>query len=84
VSRPARKKTVPDAELAPLQLYTVDEVAALLKYSRRSVYNLIEKGELGTINHSTRATRIPAAELVAYQKRHLVRARPAEQSSAQA
>jgi excisionase family DNA binding protein len=86
VSRPARKQPAADdapAELVPLQLYSVDEVAALLRYSRRSVYNLIEAGELATINHSSRAMRIPAHEIVAYQQRHLVR-RSAKQADAQA
>jgi excisionase family DNA binding protein len=58
-----------------LQQYTIAEVADLLGYSRRTVYNLIYQGELGIIKNAEGrgAVRIPATEIVGYQKRHFLR-----------
>jgi excisionase family DNA binding protein len=54
------------AELEALPLYlTVDEVAEQLNVTARTVWRLVERGELG-LRHVGRAARIPRASLVRY------------------
>lgn len=48
------------------ELLTVDEVAARLRVSRRSVYRLIEEGRIRPIHPVPGKTRITVRELEAY------------------
>lgn len=40
----------PDADEPPVTLYTVPEVAAMLRKSERAVYDLITRGRLTAVN----------------------------------
>lgn len=51
--------------LDPLELLTLDEVSALLKRSRRSLYEDIDAGRLRVVKLG-RSTRVPRVELERY------------------
>lgn len=63
-------------EQKPEQLYTINQVAELLSISRRTMFALLERGELDTVSISW-ATRIPASAIAAYQQRNRHSARRA-------
>lgn len=54
--------------LAPVQQYTIKRTADILDYSVRTVYRLIEAGELHTTGRRN-LLRVTAESLVAYQQR---------------
>jgi len=56
-------KTQPIAELNAKQILTVKEAAALLGFSVRTTYRLINNGTIKAVNLSERLTRIKRAEL---------------------
>jgi len=49
--------------LEPISYYTVPEVAALLKFKKNYIYDLIGQGRLRAIRVSERRTRIPSDAL---------------------
>lgn len=53
---------------APVQQYTIKRTADILDYSVRTVYRLIEAGELHTTGRR-HLLRVTAESLVAYQQR---------------
>lgn len=55
-----------DGELVSLVLFEVDEVAARLRVSARTVERLIEAGSLPAVKVSPRETRVRPADLEAY------------------
>lgn len=61
------QKVAGSEQIAPLQ-YTVKETARLLGYSLRTVYRLIEAGNLETTG-SRHMLRVTADSIFAYQQR---------------
>lgn len=58
-----RIKKVSIEEINPKQILTVSETARLLKCSNKTIYRLIEKGNLKAGNLSDRMTRIKRSEI---------------------
>lgn len=52
--------------MEPISFYTVPEVAALLKFKKNYIYDLIAQGRLKAIRASERRTRIPSDALAEF------------------
>lgn len=68
-TRIVRLVTPDAAGHAPEQLYRIAEAADILRVCRRTVFALINRGELDVVG-AGRLTRVPASAIAAYQRRH--------------
>ncbi len=60
---------IPKPQDSSLMLYTVEEVAEILKVNPRTVYRYISHGELESIKLSRRKTRIQHNDLLKFLNR---------------
>jgi excisionase family DNA binding protein len=54
-------------------IYTIEEIAKILKVTSRTIISYCNEGKLGSIKPSTRCTRITEKQLNAFLKKYVVK-----------